>query len=1224
MPRSHSLETDNGVGELVRKLNSQWSLQLPERIHTNVKKVSRQKSSLVGLDVGEQCVLDLMSLANLSSSLDKILLEFEDGAKSLFSEWVWKPSQEKGSMASWSRLKDSRLLQDIQSSPFQLTEEHRRDLLNRLAQIISDEIKLHEASASYSRHSPPKLAVAGQSYGSVTDMAKPMKKLVDTKKRSSSAATNDNNPNKQRRINDIFPRQQPNVAVPLVASLQTSFESTNSPEPQRVFSPVPFDNVSSCDTSIASIDLKGDSQDLFPSQDVKTFVNDPSFNASFQQLENNSTVPRVVEQLYSSGPFAAPTKNLPMSIPFAYRYELHRAAMHMEMDVLDFWKEVKKRSGLHPSYDELWMSIRAIAKKLLPTGPAPPEKGWKKAYDIALNHRFQDNVQTITFSGELETTSPNKGFFSFRLKPMVLDKGCRLHRRYGADRFMVISLPFEDSSRDKSISSHGLGQWLSNYTHTICGRQWRVYFAEGEKKKTKDRPKRLKVYLFAVNGVDFDLPTSDTAPDYSWRAGRKHRPISIAELIKWHLRPMNKLNSTDLKTFSRFALGLSKTTPTIELQPSEFLELKDPPKPKAVMNDGCAMMSLALAQAIQEQLGLSELPTAFQGRIGGAKGLWMVDYHDSHPGISNRGFWIEVSDSQLKILPHPSRVDGGGDVEQRTFEVLTFSTTAKQAYLNPQYINILVDRKVDKSLLRQALQKDVNSYTKAYTDAQNSNVSTMSWLFTHHRPGRSADSIEHVGAFPRSTEDQIQTLLESGFDNTSSPLADKLKALLTTTLDKYVERLHIKVEHSTSFFCVADPYHVLAPGEVFLNFSTPRENPVTKLKQCCIYDIDVLVGRNPAQLPSDMQKVRAVFRKELMNFTDVAVFSSQGDVPLASLLSGGDYDGDTVFVCWDPAFVKPFVNAEPPAAISPEACGLQCEAKPLNQIFHRCRASQGAFDRDCDEFLRKCVTFSLKPSLLGECVLEHEKVIYHERAKLHEAGAVLLANMAGHLVDAPKQGYSLSKKEWYIIRREVAGEKTLYPPAYRSENAPLKATNVIDWLKFIVATNERDQALRNTRLKLDAHHQDQDLVTVCRLAHELARDNVDFKNILNMLREKLRALGTRYSIATSSARSKPDQRGDSEFDTAKWHGAIARLHEDFKAITPASTSTSTEMSITQTMLNFGPCAWNQLRASCLYELYWDGTVAWYMAGHDLCQMKAGAVPGFISSDDCTDARPDEA
>ena len=192
MPRSHSLVNDNGVGEAVRILNSQWSLQLPERISTNVKSIPGQKSSSVAPDPGEQCVRDLMSLASLTSSLDKILLEFEDGAKSLFSEWVWKPSQEKGSMASWPRQKDSRLLQDIRSSPFQLTEEHRRDLLNRLAEIIADEIKLHEASASYSRHLPPKPELCT----SVTGVARGLRRPVDTKKRSSSATTSENDARK--------------------------------------------------------------------------------------------------------------------------------------------------------------------------------------------------------------------------------------------------------------------------------------------------------------------------------------------------------------------------------------------------------------------------------------------------------------------------------------------------------------------------------------------------------------------------------------------------------------------------------------------------------------------------------------------------------------------------------------------------------------------------------------------------------------------------------------------------------------------------------------------------------------------------------------------------------------------------------------------------------------------------------------------------------------------
>lgn len=40
-----------------------------------------------------------------------------------------------------------------------------------------------------------------------------------------------------------------------------------------------------------------------------------------------------------------------------------------------------------------------------------------------------------------------------------------------------------------------------------------------------------------------------------------------------------------------------------------------------VMNDGCGRLSRKMALAIQDKLGLVDLPSAHQGRIGGAKGL---------------------------------------------------------------------------------------------------------------------------------------------------------------------------------------------------------------------------------------------------------------------------------------------------------------------------------------------------------------------------------------------------------------------------------------------------------------------------------------------------------------------------------------------------------------------------------------------------------------------------
>ena len=62
---------------------------------------------------------------------------------------------------------------------------------------------------------------------------------------------------------------------------------------------------------------------------------------------------------------------------------------------------------------------------------------------------------------------------------------------------------------------------------------------------------------------------------------------------------------------------------------------------KTVMSDGCAMMSPALARAIAKKLGLDDIPSAFQGRISGAKGLWTADplYHRRpwKSGILDRG-----------------------------------------------------------------------------------------------------------------------------------------------------------------------------------------------------------------------------------------------------------------------------------------------------------------------------------------------------------------------------------------------------------------------------------------------------------------------------------------------------------------------------------------------------------------------------------------------------------
>jgi len=61
------------------------------------------------------------------------------------------------------------------------------------------------------------------------------------------------------------------------------------------------------------------------------------------------------------------------------------------------------------------------------------------------------------------------------------------------------------------------------------------------------------------------------------------------------------------------------------------------------MNDGIGRMSLALMQKVRSSLNLSELPSAIQGRLGSAKGMWIVD-NSRPPDV----IWIEIYPSQEK------------------------------------------------------------------------------------------------------------------------------------------------------------------------------------------------------------------------------------------------------------------------------------------------------------------------------------------------------------------------------------------------------------------------------------------------------------------------------------------------------------------------------------------------------------------------------------------------
>lgn len=235
-------------------------------------------------------------------------------------------------------------------------------------------------------------------------------------------------------------------------------------------------------------------------------------------------------------------------------------------------------------------------------------------------------------TGELDWCGESKpGIFKLRLTPLKAERTCRFHRRFGSDRFLTLTLPAPSrpsrhlaNTSEPSILRESIAAWLTRHDHYCLGRTWQPFYVEEikSKRKTKSEP-RFRVEFFAIDGVDFDhslLRPPVTAP--SGQGSESHTPMSVEALLEWHMPREANADQRNCKLFQRIHLGLSKTFATITLKKTLIYWLRDKHGNGAVINEGCALMSRNMAKYICDCLGITTAtPSAFQGRIAGAKGL---------------------------------------------------------------------------------------------------------------------------------------------------------------------------------------------------------------------------------------------------------------------------------------------------------------------------------------------------------------------------------------------------------------------------------------------------------------------------------------------------------------------------------------------------------------------------------------------------------------------------
>ncbi|KAF2843536.1 hypothetical protein M501DRAFT_924191 [Patellaria atrata CBS 101060] len=915
------------------------------------------------------------------------------------------------------------------------------------------------------------------------------------------------------------------------------------------------------------------------------------------------------------------------SSPFRFRYECQRVALVNSLPV----EEVAPR--YHSRFDDidtLWAHFKED-NLILPKQPS--QQAWGASVG---------DFREVTLKGSLSINPKNTGsLFKLSLEPLHIDISSRFQRAWGGDRFLYLNVPSFQGLKNH-LSGPKQQQHLHNRYHEwlltekqFLGRTWRVLLLETKKpKKCGKRDKESaaqRLILFATHGCT--LSPAPTA---------KRNDASIRDLIHWFMPLDKNRDQPYCKAYARLELGFSRTTPAITLKPSQVLYVPDKlPSPKFeeatefddhtlwrpykvdqknVMNDGCSIMSVGMAIYIWKTMNLpGQIPSAFQGRIGGAKGVWMLSAAVNTADAHHRDIWIEITESQRKFQPHDEdqdRCDATFEPHRLTFDVVAYTKATQSSTLHVAFLPILLDRGIPAKDLKSLMDHYLEAERIDLLEKMRNPVQTRQWISSEFSDITGQHGITWQAGLPEGISQRAKFLLDSGFDPKQlKTLAADMISLVETHLTKLKQSLSLQVSRSTYTMGVADPLGVLQPGEIHLAFSKTFVDEVNQESYQFLKDVDVLVARHPALRRSDIQRVQAVYKIELAHLVDVVVFPSTGSFPLASKLQGGDYDGDTFWLCWEPILTRNFKNAPAPyTSPSPHQYGISVDKRELKSLLGP--------QHSVDGFLSKVFEFRARRGVLGIATNFHEKVSYWENS-IASPGIERLADIHDLLVDSSKNGYTFEESKWreFVNNCEDIVIKAPKEPAYKSAvqwnaqrhssgpgsmNNQYKKDHIIDQIYFEHVLPKCDEILKDIGIVFEnTVESDADLESL------YLEENLHADQAINAeLAELVKALKDLHAFYVNLVRPRHNFNG-SEVERDSYASSIQKCFEKYENISPSRTDDRVIRSWLRKRSKGSFTYWSLLKASALWSKRKENQrFVLSIAGRELAQLKAESDDNF--------------
>jgi hypothetical protein len=244
---------------------------------------------------------------------------------------------------------------------------------------------------------------------------------------------------------------------------------------------------------------------------------------------------------------------------------------------------------------------------------------------------------------------------------------------------------------------------------------------------------------------------------------------------------------------------------------------------------------------------LRYVPSAFQFRLGGAKGMVVQD-----PTI--QGKLVRLRPSQVKFDAR----------ENLTFDVQSTSSEPKPMFLNRPLISLMEFLGVDTQRIIELQDDDIckaQSVRSSCTDA--SKVMQQHGMGApFHLPSLFSNLTSILQLEIGDTEDDPSLW-------TSQLIESSLCCAETHILRELKYRAHIAVPGSYTLLGVSDEWGCLKEEEIYATVFDERTGFVQRITG------KVAITRSPQCHPGDLQVVTAVHRPELDHLMNVVVFSCQ-------------------------------------------------------------------------------------------------------------------------------------------------------------------------------------------------------------------------------------------------------------------------------------------------------------------------------------------------------------